>query len=72
MSLIWGMFKECRSLEFLDLSGFETSNVTNMNKMFVGCDSLKKVIMRGCNKNTIDDITKALEEVDVNAKIITD
>ncbi|WP_367112399.1 hypothetical protein [uncultured Bacteroides sp.] len=43
-----------------------------MNKMFAGCDSLKKVIMRGCNKNTIDDIIKALEETDVNAKIITD
>nr|WP_294454067.1 BspA family leucine-rich repeat surface protein [uncultured Bacteroides sp.] len=66
------MFKECCSLESLDLSCFETSNVTNMNKMFAGCDSLKKVIMRGCNKNTIDDIIKALEETDVNAKIITD
>ena len=35
------MFKECQLLEKLDLSNFETNEVTNMNFMFNGCSSLK-------------------------------
>ena len=67
------MFSDCSSLETLDLSSFDTSKVTDMDSMFFyGCVSLKKVIMRGCSKNTIDDITKVLEKAGINAKIITD
>jgi len=35
-----GMFKECSSLEELNFYSFETKNVTNMNSMFKGCESL--------------------------------
>ena len=37
------MFADCSSLESLDLSKFNTSNVKDMNKMFAGCSSLKSL-----------------------------
>ena len=36
------MFYDCYSLISLDLSNFNTQNVTNMSGMFAGCNSLKK------------------------------
>ena len=36
-----GMFYNCDLLESLDLSNFDTSNVNNMNIMFLYCSSLK-------------------------------
>ena len=66
------MFCGCSSLETLDLSNFNTSNVTDMSFMFSGCYSLKKVIMKNCDKETIDKISEALEEADIDAKIMTD
>ena len=38
------MFQECNELEYLDLSNFNTSNVTNMSWMFNKCNKLKKKI----------------------------
>ena len=35
------MFQECYELESLDLSNFNTSNVTNMSLMFYKCNKLK-------------------------------
>ena len=37
------MFFSCSSLTSLDLSNFDTSNVTNMQEMFSGCSKLKDV-----------------------------
>ena len=37
------MFQGCKSLESLDVSSFDTSNVTDMAAMFEGCDSLKEL-----------------------------
>lgn len=39
--------------------------------MFLDCDSLEYVYLRNCNKYTIERITKALEEVGIDAKVIT-
>ena len=36
------MFSHCSSLESIDLSSFNTTNVTNMNSMFSFCSSLRK------------------------------
>ena len=36
------MFVGCKSLTNLNLSNFNTQNVTDMSFMFVGCKSLKK------------------------------
>ena len=35
------MFSNCKSLQTLELSSFNTSNVTDMMFMFWGCESLK-------------------------------
>ena len=35
------MFQDCNVLEYLDLSNFNTSNVTDMSYMFFGCNKLK-------------------------------
>ena len=35
------MFAQCSELEYLDLSKFNTSNVTNMSWMFNKCNNLK-------------------------------
>ena len=38
-----GMFQNCSSLTRLDLSHFETQNVTKMNSMFYGCSKLSSI-----------------------------
>lgn len=59
-----GMFQDCSALTKFDLSGFNTSNVSNMNDMFRNCSSLTslnisnfnietggtKIIFYGCDK----------------------
>ena len=45
------MFTECSSLESIDLSSFNTNNVTNMSDMFSFCSSLKKENIIIKNKN---------------------
>ena len=37
------MFYKCESLEYLDLSNFDTSNVEDMSYMFAGCSKLKEI-----------------------------
>ena len=37
------MFNYCTSLTSLDLSNFDTSQVTNMDGMFIGCESLRDI-----------------------------
>jgi len=37
------MFKDCISLEYLDLSNFDTSNAENYDEMFYGCYKLKEI-----------------------------
>ena len=34
------MFQECDKLEYLDLSNFDTSNVTDISLMFNKCEKL--------------------------------
>jgi surface protein len=36
------MFYGCSSLQSINLSSFNTTNVENMSGMFLGCSSLKK------------------------------
>ena len=37
------MFNQCSKLIDLDLSNFDTRNVTDMSMMFMGCKSLSKL-----------------------------
>ena len=45
---IKGMFQECYELEYLDLSNFDTSNITSMEFIFNKCKKLKEI--KGINK----------------------
>ena len=38
-----GMFRFCFELQYLDLSNFNTSNVTNMKDMFKECNKIKEI-----------------------------
>jgi len=37
------MFSHCKNLTSLDVSGFNTENVTDMWDMFCGCENLKTI-----------------------------
>ena len=50
------MLSYCNSLTNLNLSNFNTKNVSNMKRMFLGCKLLKK-------KNIITNDDKILENI---------
>ena len=53
------MFNECNFIEYLDLSNFDTINVTNMGFMFKNCHELKEI--KGINNfNTKNVLTMIL------------
>ena len=49
------MFQECKELENLDLSNFNTNKVINMGWMFYGCDKLKEI--KGLNNFNTSNVT---------------
>ena len=49
------MFYSYKSLKLLDLSDFKIGNSCNMNSIFLGCLSLKKIILP--TNFSIDDVT---------------
>ncbi len=50
------MFEGCNSLTSIDLSGFDTSNVTNMSEMFEECSSLTGVDLSGWNTSNVTNM----------------
>jgi len=52
------LFYECLSLEEINLSSFNTNNVTNMSNMFNGCSSLKEINLSSFNTNNVTDMSK--------------
>ena len=44
-----GMFYGCSSLEDLNISNFNTNNVTNMSYMFYNCNHLKDLNLKNFN-----------------------
>ena len=47
------MFHECSSLTSIDLSNFNTDNVTDMGGMFYGCSSLTNINLSNFNTNNV-------------------
>lgn len=39
---MYWMFRDCRSLQRVNTTGWDTSNVVDMNEIFFGCDALEK------------------------------
>ena len=50
------MFFNCNGLTRLDLSGFDTSNVTDMYHVFDGCSSLAELDLSGFNTSNVTDM----------------
>ena len=51
-----GMFNNHSFLTSVDLSGFDTSNVTNMNSMLSGCNMLTSVDLNSFNTSNVTDM----------------
>ena len=49
------MFENCNEIEYLDLSNFNTENVTDMSGMFNDCNKLKEI--KGINKFNTNKVT---------------
>ena len=49
------MFWGCSSLTNINLSNFNTSNVTNISHMFSGCSNLKKENINIKNRKFLDN-----------------
>ena len=48
------MFCKCKELEYLDISNFNTSNVTDVSGMFSGCNKLKEI--NGINNFSLNNV----------------
>ena len=50
------MFSCCESVEKLDLSSFDTHNVSDMSFMFDSCDSIEELDLSSFDTNNVKDI----------------
>ena len=55
------MFSDCRVLAELNVTGFDTSEVTNMSHMFHSCQVLKEIDVTGFNTGKVTDMSKMFE-----------
>ena len=66
------MFNDCNKLTSLDLSNFDTSNVTNMTSMFNNCRALTSLDVSNFNTSKVTDMSsmfmscRALTSLDVS------
>ena len=66
------MFSDCKKVKVLDLSNFDTSNVTDMISMFLHCSSLVELNLQGFVTNNVSDMAsmfngcKALKHLDLS------
>jgi len=51
------MFNNCQNLIYIDLSHFDSSNVTNMSDMFYYCQNLKKINLSNLNTKNVTDMS---------------
>ena len=61
ISTATGMFCNCSSLESLDLSGLDTSNVTDMSSMFWACSSLSSLDLSDLDTSSAEDMSRMFE-----------
>ena len=50
---LYGLFKDMRQLKYVDFSGLDSRNVTNMFEMFANCSSLKELNLEGLNVENV-------------------
>ena len=52
------MFRRCSSLKKLNLTNFNTNNVTDMYGMFFGCSLLKELNLTNFNTNNVTNMSR--------------
>ena len=50
------MFNGCKSIISIDLSNFDSSDITDMNSMFSECTHLKKIILENLNTEKVNNM----------------
>ena len=60
---MYAMFQNCSQLTQLDVSSWDTKNVTSMGSMFYTCSKLNHIGMLYCDNNTVNTIVNALPTV---------
>ena len=50
------LFKNCEKFKTIDLSGFDTSKVTNLSSMFSGCSGLTSLDLSGLDTSSVTDM----------------
>ena len=65
------MFNNCSSLTSLNLSNFNTNNVTNMCAMFQSCSSLNSLNISNFNTNNIINLNYMFYNLHKDCKLIT-
>ena len=63
------MFYNCSSLASLDLSNFNTNNITNMECMFCNCSSLTSLNLSNFNTNNVINMYGMFNNLNKNCKI---
>ena len=58
------MFDECKKLPNLDLSSFDTANVTDMSYMFYECSSLPNLDLSSFDTGNVTDMDEAFSGCD--------
>ena len=62
------MFRDCSSVTTLDVSGFNTANVTDMSRMFYRCTDLVDAIgIENFNISSTTDLSSFLEDTTLPA-----
>ena len=59
------MFWNCKKLENIDLSSFDTKNVTNMNGMFYGCKNLNRLDLSSFDTKNVTNMMAALNVINM-------
>lgn len=54
---MYGMFENCEALTSLDVSKFNTSNVTTMRYVFNSCMALTSLDLSGWNTSNVTDMS---------------
>ena len=65
------MFYNCSSLTSLNLSNFNTNNVTNMSSMFRYCSKLTSLNLSNFNTNNVTNMRNLFKSLNKRCKIIT-
>ena len=70
------MFCNCSSLKEINLSNFNTDNVTNMKAMFSKCSSLEEINLSSFNTNNVTNMINMflncslLKEINLSSRFI--